>query len=318
MIINNDALSALKELPSESHDCCVTSPPYFNLRDYSCGEKEIGREKTIKEYITNLGDIFDEVKRTLKSKGTCWIVVGDSYGGKHASKESDYKSTKGGIGHTDSKIISPKSLLLIPQRLAIELSDREWLIRNLIVWHKPSCMPNSVKDRFTVDYEIIIFATKNKKYFFEQQFEPLKTTSVERLTRAVSPEHKNLHVPGQTPHGLHQARVNAKKWQNNQGNHQDALFGGMTNSFAHLLDTGRNMRTVWSINPQPFKGSHFATFPTKLVERCLKAGCPVGGKSLDPFAGSGTVGLVAKKLGMDFTGIELNPEYVKIAEARIG
>lgn len=303
-IICGDAIEVLKTLPSNYINCCVTSPPYFNQRIYFGGDKEIGREKTIRDYISNLGDVFDQVKRVLTDDGTCWVVINDTYsgGGGYSKDSPSNKDSKQSTSHSIPKFrnsqIPAKSLMLIPQRFAIEMSDRGWILRNTIIWHKRSCMPASVKDRFTVDYEYVFFFVKSKKYYFQQLFEPYKTESIEQLGRAVSYDHKNMRVPGQTTHGLHKARARG----------QDTV---------HFDPRGRNMRCIWEINSKPFKGAHFATFPEKLVERCLSAGCPAGGMVLDPFSGTATTGVVADKLHMNYVGIELNSDYVKMSQERL-
>jgi site-specific DNA-methyltransferase (adenine-specific) len=174
-----------------------------------------------------------------------------------------------------------KSLCLIPERFAIAMTERGWILRNTIIWHKPSCMPSSIKDRFTVDFEKLFFFTKSQKYFFNQQFEP----------------HKHGGVPGRVYPGEKREKPRNQKWNPNKN--------------------GRNKRAVWSIAPQPLPIDHFATYPEKLVEIPIKAGCPKGGVVLDPFMGSGTSALVALKNNRKFIGIELNPKYVEIAMERI-
>jgi DNA modification methylase len=254
--------------------------------------------------VNRLCDIFDEVKRVLKNDGTCWVNIGDTYGG---SKGVGYKETLENINKKiggDKENIAlknklgiekgmSKSLLQIPSRFAIEMTDRGWILRNELIWHKPSCMPASVKDRFTVDFEKVFFFVKNKKYWFEQQLEPYTN---------------ELNRWGGT-------KINAKSestW--------DKATGQETYRDRDLRPNkdGRNKRCVWSINPKPFKEAHFATYPEALIEPMIKAGCPENGIVLDPFMGSGTTGVVAKKQGKDFIGIELNPDYITIAEKRIG
>ena len=276
-IICGAALDVLKTLESESVDSCITSPPYWNLRDYGV-EGQLGLEPHFEEYIKKLEAIFDEVKRVLKKKGTCWINLGDTYSGnkegKTDKKVSQYLKDTTTRLHKKA-IIQEKCLCQIPSRFAIAMTDREWILRNRIIWHKPNAMPSSVEDRFTVDYEDVFFFVKNKKYYFEQQYK--------RGQGGVA----------------------------SRGDDADGLVVGGTNP------EGRNRRTVWSISTKPYTDAHFATFPETLIEPMILAGCPKGGTVLDPFSGAATTGLVAKKFGRNYIGIEINPEYVAMSEKRL-
>ena len=291
-IIQGDCLEVLKTLPSESIDCVITSPPYWALRDYGV-EGQLGLEPTFQEYVNKLCDIFDEVKRVLKKSGTCWVNMGDTYnaGGnyrKDGSSGRGYKYNRVEFGRVqnDKKAqgISEKCLCQIPSRFAIEMSNRGWILRNEIIWHKPNCMPSSVKDRFTVDFEKVFFFVKNKKYWFETQLEPIS---------------KNTHT----------TKENFDKRQD--------FISKKQKSFHVVKSVGRNKRAVWTITTKPFKEAHFATYPEKLIEPMVKAGCPIGGITLDPFIGSGTTAVVARKLGRKYLGIELNPDYIKICNKRL-
>ena len=300
-ILQGDALSTLKTLPNESVDMVMTSPPYWALRDYGV-EGQLGLESTFQEYINKLCDIFDEVKRVLKKEGTCWVNMGDTYnsGGNYRSQQDGqeegvishkhYKNT--GFVKTDKKLqgLKDKCLLQIPSRFAIEMTNRGWILRNELIWHKPNCMPSSAKDRFTVDFEKIFFFSKNKKYWFETQHED----TGRKYKRTIS--------------------INDKKVFGGDG----YAGKGKANREGRIIETcGRNKRCVWKITTKPFKEAHFAVYPPELCETPIKAGCPQGGIVLDPFFGAGTTGVVAKKLGRDYIGIELNPEYIKIAEKRL-
>ena len=294
-IIQGDCLDVLKTIPDESVDCVVTSPPYWALRDYGV-VGQLGLESTFQEYITKLCDIFDEVKRVLKKEGTCWVNIGDTYGGtgnKGNSKDPKYKEGRNGQVKAINKSATQKSLCQIPSRFAIEMSNRGWILRNEIIWHKPNCMPSSVKDRFTVDFEKVFFFVKNKKYWFEQQLE--KSIWFEKDKRAIT--------GGITKSG---------KSITSEGNQYQINKSG-----SFRKDGNRNKRCVWQIPTKPFKEAHFATYPETLIEPMIKAGCPENGIVLDPFFGAGTTGLVAKKQNKNFIGIELNPDYIKIAEARL-
>jgi len=297
-IICGNCLEVLKQIPDESVNCCITSPPYWALRDYEV-EGQLGLEPTFNEYLNNLVTIFDEVKRVLRKDGTCWVVIGDTYGGS-LNKERDpsklaekQRSNRGSYFRKDSNIKFKaqgldKCLLQIPARFAIMMIDRGWLIRNEIIWRKVNVMPSSVKDRFTMDYEKVYFFVKNKKYWFEQQFEEYAESS--------------------------KARMKYPRYTDNSKG-ASGQYAVVNNDYK--VNYGRNKRCVWDIATKPFKGPHYATFPPDLIEPMIKAGCPDGGIVLDPFLGSGTTALVAKQLGRDFIGIELNPEYCRLAEERI-
>lgn len=261
----------------------------------------MGSEKTLAEYFDKLLTVFDEVKRTLKPTGTCWVNMGDSFccrQTKRKGKESNFVKYYSKIDYPqDHEFEFPaKCLMLVPERFAIGMVDRGWLLRNKIIWRKPDCMPSSARDRFTIDYEMVYFFVKSKKYYFKTQYEPYAEGSRERLLRGVSEHHKNICVPGQSPQSISKPR--------NSGNTEINV------------QPGRLHRSIWDIPHASCKQLHFATYPISLVKKCLDAGCPQGGHVLDPFAGTGTTSLVAKEMGMQATGIELNPDYVKMAEER--
>jgi site-specific DNA-methyltransferase (adenine-specific) len=227
----------------------------------------LGQEDTPEAYIQALLEIFNEIRRVLKPAGTCFVNLGDTYAGN-------------------------KSLLMTPYRFAWQMIEAGWVLRNIIVWHKPNQMPSGAKDRFTVDFEPVFFFTKGKQYHFTQQLEPY-TKPLKRWTG------DDLIAKGR---GSWAAGTGQKIYRNRNMRPNPA---------------GRNMRTTWSINTQAFKGTHFAVYPEKLVERMLLAGCPPGGTVLDPFFGAGTTGVVARNTGRSYVGIELNAEYVKMAEKRL-
>ena len=292
-IIQGDALEVLKTIESNSIDSCITSPPYYGLRDYGV-EGQLGLERTYSEYITRLCVIFEEVKRVLKTGGTIWVNIGDSYSNQKVGN-TETRIHKKAVQDTfkkEKQDIQEKSLLQIPARFSIEMSRRGWILRNEIIWYKPSCMPASVTDRFTVDFEKIFFFVKNKNYYFEQQLEPY----TEPMNRWGG---NKLKATGES------------MW--------DTGTGQTTYRDRDMRPNpeGRNMRCVWEINPKPNPLAHFATYPEELIETPIKAGCPEGGIILDPFMGSGTTGWVAKKLNRKYLGIELNPEYIKIANDRL-
>lgn len=275
-IYTGHALNILKSMPDSSVNMCITSPPYWGLRDYKTNPAiwndgwsgELGAEPNFNQYINHLCDVFDEVKRVLREDGTCWVNIGDTYHNKHLS--------------------------LIPFRFAIEMMNRGWTVRNVIIWQKPNATPHSAKDRFTVDFEYLFFFSKNKKYYFEQQLEPIKQSTYNRCKTGCG-INKGANYQG----------LNKKNFERLQ---QRMLSGEIS---------GRNKRTVWQIATHAYHGAHFAVFPPSLIEIPIKAGCPEGGIVLDPFIGSGTTALVSENLKRNWFGIELNPEYAKLAEDRI-
>jgi site-specific DNA-methyltransferase (adenine-specific)/site-specific DNA-methyltransferase (cytosine-N4-specific) len=262
IIIENDALAALKEFPENSFQCCVTSPPYWGLRDYGI-KNQIGSEMVLCDYITKLVNVFQEVYRVLSSDGTLWLNIGDSYtSGGRTWRDSDKKNRGRGMDYRapTPEGLKPKDLVGVPWRLAFALQAQGWHLRSDIIWHKPNCQPESVKDRPTRAHEYLFLLTKSEKYYYdyEASSEPTK-----------------------------------------EGNGY------------------KNKRTVWSINTEPFNGAHFAVFPPSLIKPCINIGSKPNSIVLDPFFGSGTVGVVCLQTNRRCVGIELNPEYTKIARKRI-
>jgi len=319
-IYQGDALNVLKTLPGGSVNMAITSPPYYALRDYGV-DGQIGLEETFNDYLDNLLAVFKETKRVLKKTGTLWVNISDTYGGSGMGTWKSNSSPTGKQVYTipygknmsarlrNSKY--QKSLLTIPFRFAIRMVDEQgWILRNTIIWHKPNCMPSSVKDRFTVDFEYLFFFSKNKKYYFEQQFERYAPASDVRYRQALRANRSyNTKKPyeNNTPYSKYKKNVGSVK---RRGDDADGLVVGGKNE-------GRNKRTVWKIPTKPFKEAHFAVYPEKLIETPIKAGCPKNGVVLDPFMGSGTTAIVARKLGCNYIGIELNKKYIKIAEKRL-
>ena len=307
-IINRDALYALRELPEESVHCCVTSPPYYALRDYGL-DMQIGREDTPEQYIDRLTEVFRELRRVLRSDGTLWLNIADTYCGTgNKGYHADPKNPKGRNGQQIAKNnrvsgCKQKDLIGIPWLLAFALRADGWYLRSDIIWQKENPMPESVKDRCARCYEHIFLFSKSKKYFFDYKAvsEPIAPATAERLKRGMKGGNKyGKPVPGQPqPQSINRPREH--------GEIKDADINPL-----------RNKRDVWKINTVPFKGGHYAAYPPKLVETCLLAGCPEGGIVLDPFMGSGTTGMVASQMGRHFVGIELNPEYTELAYKRIG
>ena len=303
-----DALTVLKTLPDSSVNCCVTSPPYYALRDYGMAD-QIGREETPALYVERLTSIFREVRRVLTPDGTLWLNIADTYAGKGNQGEAlDPKYPNGRTGQIvalNGKVegCTAKDMIGVPWLLASALRADGWYLRSDIIWMKANPMPESTKDRPSRCYEHIFLFSKSKKYFFDYKAisEPIAPATAERLKRGMKGGNKyGKPVPGQPqPQSINRPREH--------GEIKDADINPL-----------RNKRDVWKINTVPFKGGHYAAYPPKLVETCLLAGCPEGGIVLDPFMGSGTTGMVAAQMGRHFVGIELNPEYTELAYKRIG
>lgn len=288
-ILIGDVRERLSELPDGSVQTCVTSPPYWGLRDYGKSE-QIGLEKTPEEFVSELVAVFREVKRVLADDGTLWLNLGDSYasnpasGGKQSAKLTGGEHKRTPVGtYTRPDGLKPKDLVGIPWRVAFALQADGWYLRQDIIWHKPNTMPESVKDRCTKSHEYVFLLSKKPKYFFDSEA---------------------MKEPALYPN-------------DNRGSRGDSRRGTSMNSMSGATGTHRNKRDVWSIATKPFKGAHFAVMPEALAEPCVLAGSREGDLVLDPFAGSGTVGVVALRHGRRFVGVELNEDYAKIAEERI-
>lgn len=296
-----DCLEGLRMLPDECIQCCVTSPPYFRLRDYGI-EGQLGIEDTPEQYVERLVAICREIKRTLKKDGVFWLNLGDCYwgSGKATSNKEYWKrhtefgksstrdfSTFGKPTYGKHPVIKPKDLIGIPWMVAFALREEGWYLRQDIIWQKPNVMPESCTDRCTKAHEYIFLLSKNRKYYFDNN--------------AIKTQMKG------SAHDLF-SRVSSK---------------GRDYPFVNTMRKQRgpyftaNRRSVWRITNKPFKGAHFATFPPDIPELCIKAGSREGDIILDPFMGSGTTALVAKRLNRHYIGFELNPDYVRLAEQRI-
>lgn len=329
-IYNHDCLNGLKNIPDNSINCCVTSPPYYGLRDYGVDD-QVGLEESPEKYVEKVVEIFREVKRVLKNDGTLWLNLGDSYWGSgnasgHTEKTknlgaitSEYGSTR---GHTVKKhnIYKPKDLIGIPWMAAFALRADGWYLRQDIIWSKPNPMPESVTDRCTKAHEYIFLLSKSRNYYYDHESikTPLKESSNKRLSQDISHQEGSGRVPGKTNGPM---KAVGKKHKNTE------YKGQQTNTFHKTRnDSGdewesedgmANKKSVWTVTTKPFKESHFATFPERLIVDCIKAGCPENGVVLDPFMGAGTTAIVARKLDRNYIGFELNPDYIKIAENRI-
>lgn len=315
-ILCGDALEQLRTLEPDSVHTCVTSPPYYNLRDYGMAG-QIGAEATPEEYIENLVKVFREVQRVLRPNGTLWINIGDSYATRSGAQPPT--NTRNVHGHTAKRPPTGykcKDLIGIPWMLAFALRADGWYLRQDIIWAKPNCMPESVRDRCTKSHEYIFLLSKSDRYYFDAAAisEPIAGSSTMRYLQNLEGQSGSDRQPGKT-NGKMKAvlpRFGGGKYRDDESKENRTKSGNL-----YVPALRRNKRDVWTIGTGGFKGAHFAVFPEKLVEPCILAGCPEGGLVLDPFAGSGTTGVVAKHLARNFIGIELNPEYCRMADERI-
>jgi len=315
-ILQGNALNILKTLPDKSINCCVTSPPYWNLRDYGV-DGQLGLELTPEEYVSKMVEVFREVKRVLRDDGILWLNLGDSY---TSGKPRD--CDKGGLRYNNSQSkqappgYKPKDLVGIPWMIAFALRADGWYLRSDIIWHKPNPMPESVTDRPTKAHEYLFLLSKSRKYYYDYEAikEPAKEWSGQAATFARDGAVGRHIIPGQSY---------AQHRPNRSGNKERKLGTARGRPNSHLGGSvswegnTRNKRSVWTVPTRPFPEAHFATFPPKLIEPCILAGCPEGGIVLDPFMGAGTTALVATELSRNYIGIELNPKYIKIAEKRL-
>ena len=297
-----DCLESLRAMPAESVQTCVTSPPYFGLRDYGM-DGQIGLEAAPDAFVARLVEVFREVRRVLHDDGTLWLNLGDSYagGGGHSPNAPSSATSKSGKygdalkegGIRPQGVIKAKDLLGIPWRVAFALQADGWYLRQDIIWHKPNPMPESVTDRCTKAHEYVFLLSKSPRYYFDADAIKEKSIHAGRVVKATGADSKNAAA----------------------GFGSDAK-GGFTKNDT-LVNESRNRRTVWTVTTKPFAGAHFATFPPDLIEPCILAGAPRGGVVLDPFGGSGTTAGVAIKHGRRAVLCELNPEYAAMVPARI-
>ena len=276
-ILLGDAAELLRTLDADSVHCCVTSPPYFGLQDYGVSG-QIGQEAAPEEYITRLLEVFREVRRVLRPDGALWLNIGDSY--------------------------QNKNLTGIPWALAFALRADGWYLRQDIIWYKPNAMPESVRDRCTRSHEHIFLLAKSARYYFDAGAirEPVMGDSTKRYLRGCENQADTVTLP----------RFGGTKYGDSTAEETRCKSGK-----EYVPTPYRNKRDVWTVGTSGYQGAHFAVFPEKLVTPCVLAGCPEGGTVLDPFTGSGTTGVVAKRLRRNFIGIELNPEYREMAVERI-
>lgn len=333
-ILVGDCRARLAELPDNSVHTCITSPPYFGLRDYQVNG-QIGLEQSPSEFLSALVTVFRDVHRVLRDDGTLWLNIGDSYatvGGAHGGRLDNQRGVgakrthdSGGGDQAPRKAplgFKPKDLMLMPARLAIALCDDGWFVRSDIIWHKPNPMPESVTDRPTKSHEHLYLLTKSESYFYDAAAiaEPAVTAHEARYAGTTSIKQGETNAgTGKTTRRFGRSGNTARKPASARGVPIDTL-GGTNGAVAGSVPwegITRNRRDVWTVPVRPFKGAHFATFPPALIEPCVLAGAPPSGTVLDPFGGAGTTGMVANRHGRHATLIELNPEYARMAEARI-
>lgn len=340
-ILQGDCLEMVKTIPDNSIDCCITSPPYYGLRDYGV-DGQIGLEETPEEYIDKLTSLFREVRRVLKDDGTLWVNIGDSYAAQRGGTYQPAESLAGGIGGktVDGEKVNRgraegynptrnaaaiglkhKDLIGIPWMLAFALRSDGWYLRQDIIWHKPNPMPESVKDRCTKSHEYIFLLSKSPHYYFDYEAIQEEATGYDGRKDTMhkgSKKYTQECMPGMQKQEMASRAHERWKFKNLQdkGQTTQTMHERRAEGKQDILYPVRNKRDVWSVPVKPCKEAHFAIYPEELIKPCILAGCKVGGIVLDPFFGSGTTGRVAEALGRNYIGCELNPEYVKIAEKR--
>lgn len=299
-IMVGDAVSRLRELPDGVVRTCVTSPPYWGLRDYG-NDGQLGLEPTPQEFVENLCEVFDEVGRVLADDGTLWVNLGDSYGSPSAGRNDfdhradgktggmSSKHKKRAVKHVQSTIRS-KDLVGIPWRFAFAMQDRGWYLRQDIIWAKPNPMPESVTDRCTKSHEYVFLLTKNPTYYFD---------------------HGAIKEPA-----IHAGNV-VKAYKSGKNQTEQKFRDTATGGHDIAVAETRNKRSVWTVNTKSYKEAHFAVYPPELITPCVLAGSAEGDTVLDPFSGSGTTGEVALTHGRNYVGVELNPDYAALSEKRI-
>lgn len=290
IIIQGDALSVLKSFPDYSIDCVITSPPYWQLRDYGWSG-QWGLEPTFEMYLTNLWSLMDEIFRVLKSSGTVWVNLGDTYSKEGASGGNGNKISVEQIIKRPKITVAPKCLLLIPSRFGIGCIDRGWIVRNDIIWAKRNAMPESVTDRFSKKYEHFFFMTKSGDYYFDIDSIRDRCKSENKLRNKSNENYASAFT---SPLGTGE-RMEQNPLGKNPGDVSD----------------------FWNIPTNPSNNAHYATYNAALIDKPIMAGCPKDGIVLDPFCGTATTGCRAIELSRQFIGIEGNPEYVEIGNKKL-
>lgn len=333
-IQTGDAVSVLKQHGSESVNCCVTSPPYWGLRDYGVAG-QLGLEKTPEIYVEKMVEVFGHVRRVLRSDGTLWLNLGDSYSGggrggnPGRSKFQKQRTNEGSLSvrGVQRSPLKDKDLIGIPWMVAFALRSAGWWLRSAIIWAKPNGMPGSQEDRPTSSYEYVFFCTKAARYWsdFDAIKTPPRESSMVRLAQDIQAQAGSHRANGGaktngTMKALSGGQPNIRKARDKQRGHS-RRHAGFNDRWDQMTRAEQQsmpvmMRDVWFIPPAQFRDAHFAVMPEEVARRCILAGCPPGGTVLDPFAGSGTVGKVALEYGRGALLVELNPEYVKLIHGR--
>lgn len=303
-LLQGKAEDVLPTLPDGSVNSVITSPPYYNLRDYGV-EGQLGLEDTPDEYVAKTVAIFREVRRVLADDGTLWLNLGDSYAsppgsaGRQGSGGLRAGRTFTAEGMPGTRALSPKNVMFIPERVAMALQADGWIVRNKIVWDKPNAMPESVTDRLSTTYEFVFLLSKSPSYWFnlDQVREPHAAKSL----RIRDAGRRKPYQPGKAAH---------------VGNYRETDVSGWASGQRELNELGRNPGDVWAVATTPYAGAHYAPMPLQLARRCVLAGCKPGGVILDPFCGTGTSLLAAQQSGRRGIGIDLNPDYLKLALQR--
>ena len=335
IVYNMDCVEGLKTLPDNCVDCCVTSPPYYALRDYGV-DGQIGLEDSPEVYIDKLVDVFSEVFRVLKPEGTLWLNIGDSYWGggwrNAAFNEHSGDIQKGSKGTYCGDTMpackgkqgdyKPKDLIGIPWMLAFSLRSAGWYLRQDIIWHKPNPMPESVTDRCTKSHEYIFLMSKSQRYYFDHEAIQEEATGYDGRKDTMMHGGKKYDTDNYLAGGKRNSMASRghERWRfknlQEDGQRPNTMHERRAEGLRDIVYPVRNKRDVWSVNVKPDTVAHFATYPEELIRPCILAGCPKDGIVLDPFMGSGTTARVAMKLDRNYIGFELNPEYCKIINAK--
>lgn len=334
-ILQGDALERLREFPDESVQCCVTSPPYWGLRDYGV-KSQIGLEPTTEEYLAKIVAVFSEVQRVLRRDGTCWVNMGDCYNGSGLSggkaKIKGTLSFRGAIGKgkVEASDLKPKDLIGMPWRVAFALQSSGWYLRCDIIWHKPNPMPESVTDRPTKSHEYLFLFSKSPKYFYDAEAikEACRESTHARLAQNVQDQIGSARANGRAKTNGNMKAVARKSWKGsyfhdgknaavhpNVGRNRVKDNLSMDSALA-IMPEYRNKRSVWTVPTAAFSEAHFATYPPDLIRPCIRAGSRTGDTILDPFGGSGTTAQVALEEGRKAIIIELNPDYIQMIRDR--
>lgn len=352
-ILSGDCREVLRTLPGGSAHCCVTSPPYWGLRDYGNGAGGIGLEDTADEHIDALVAVFRDVRRVLREDGTLWLNYGDAYAGSWGAQSrglgvGEKSSLSGGQVHAAPKRtrtgslkrmpgLKPKDLMGLPWMLAFALRADGWYLRQDIIWSKPNPMPESVTDRCTKAHEYLFLLSKSERYFYDQEsiLEDCSPATHARLAQDVQSQIGSERANGGAKTNGNMKAVSRQSWKGSTfdgprdlavrpdtGRKRAAAGSGTKNNVSFdaamaIMPAKRNKRSVWTVATEGYREAHFATFPPALIEPCILAGCPRGGTVLDPFGGAGTTALVADRLQRNAILIELNPEYAAMARRRI-